>query len=130
MDDEEEQYFVKVINWSLFSAYDVTVELLEVDRTPTVKNQMNSRFRDIRLVSDRFSHIPGYRPSWMRKNAPYAVRFRTNQNIEKILTNEHSTIMVRVTLRHGLTGLVKVATKEYTDEECVQHRKFNYGLKW
>ena len=91
---------------------------------------MNNRFTALSLVCDRISHIPGYRPSWMRKNAPYAIRVRTSENIEQILKNEYKSVMVKVSLRHGLTGLVKVGSCEYVNSHDIKYSKFKYGLKF
>lgn len=128
--DETQYYFIKMINVSLFSAYDVTVELLEVDRYPTQNGQMNDRLRPLTLVLSHISHIPGYRPSWIRKNAPYAIRVRTSEDLNRILSNDYKSVMVKVSLRHGLTGLVKVHTKEYTECSQIKNGKFEYGLKF
>lgn len=128
--DNTDYYFIKLINISLFSAYDISIELLEVDRYPTPNGQMNNRFRPLTLVLSHVSHIPGYRPSWLRKNAPYAVRVRTTEKLDAILSNDYKSVMVKVSLRHGLTGLVKVHSKEYTDSIQIKNGKFDYGLKF
>ena len=123
-------YFIKVINISLFSAYDVNVELLQIDYYPAGKGQMNTRQISLSLVEGSIRKIPGYRPSWIRKNAPYAVKVRTTENLEEILAQDAKAIAVKVSLRHGLTGLVKVGSKEYNDESQVKMGKFAYGLKF
>jgi len=128
--DNIDYFFIKIINVSFFSAYDVSVELLEVDSYPTINGQMNNRFIPLTLVLNHISNIPGYRPSWIRKNAPYAIRVRTVEDINKILSSDYKSVMVKVTLRHGLTGLVKVLTKEYTDCGQIKNGKFDYGLKF
>lgn len=128
--DDEDYYFIKLINISIFSAYDITFELLEVDRYPTPNGQMNDRFRTLTLVLNQISHIPGYRPSWLRKNAPYAIRVRTKEDLTDILKNDYKSVMIKISLRHGLTGLVKVHSKEYTDTEQIKNGKFGYGLKF
>jgi hypothetical protein len=123
-------FFIKLVNVSLFSAYDIIIELLEVDRYPTSNGQMNQRFRPLTLVLNHISHIPGYRPSWIRKNAPYAIRVRTTEDLTNILINDYKSVMVKISLRHGLTGLVKVHSKEYIDTDQIKSGKFNYGLKF
>jgi hypothetical protein len=128
--DDNDYYFIKLINISLFSAYDVSVELLEVDRYPTTNGQMNNRYRPLTVVLSHVSNIPGYRPSWLRRNAPYAVRIRTTEDFSKILTNDYKSVMVKISLKHGLTGLVKVVTKEYIDCSQIKNGKFDYGLKF
>jgi len=128
--DQRDYYFIKIVNISLFSAYDVQVELLQVDWTPAGNNQMNNRYTSLSLVRGSISHIPGYRPSWMRKNAPYAIRVRTAENIANILEDEYKSVMVQVSLRHGLTGLVRVVSREFASASDVKTSKFKYGLKF
>ena len=79
--DETDYYFIKMINYSLFGAYDVKVELLQSETYTSEKGQMNTRNRSLSLVVNEISHIPGYRPSWIRKNAPYAIRVRTTDQL-------------------------------------------------
>lgn len=128
--DGKEYYFIKIINVSLFSAYDVCFELLEVDMYPSANGKINDRLQPLSLVLNKVSHIPGYRPSWIRKKAPYAIRIRTAENLESILTNDYKLVKVKVSLRHGLTGLVKVHSKEYTECSEISTGKFGYGLKF
>ena len=128
--DDTDYYFIKLINTSIFSAYDVSIELLEVDRYPIQNGHMNSRFRPLNLVLNRISHIAGYKPSWLRKNAPYAIKIRTTENLNSILANSQKSVMVQVSLRHGLTGLVKIHSKEYIDTTQIKNGKFEYGKKF
>lgn len=128
--DQTDYYFIKIINISIFSAYDVSIELLEVDSYPMPNGQMNKRFRPLSLILHKVSHIAGYRPSWIRKNAPYALRIRTSENLEKILNDDYKAVMIKVSSRHGLTGLVKIHSKEYVDITQLKKGKFSYGLKF
>lgn len=127
---KEDFYSFKFINISIFSAYDVQIELLEVDSYPVANGYMNERLTHLQLVLDRVSNIPGYRPSWIIKNAPYAIVVRASEEISEILKDDYKSIIIKVTLRHGLTGLVKVFTKKYTDLSQIKSGKFNYGLKF
>ena len=128
--DDYEYHFIKIINVSLFGAYDVKFELLQVDKYSTINGQMNCRLTDLSLISNSVSNIKGYRPSWMRKNAPYALRIRTKDNLTEILTDDYKSVMLKVSLRHGLTGLVKVKSVEYIDQGYVKSGRFGYGLKF
>lgn len=129
-DDPLDYFFIKIINISFFSAYDAKFELLLVDKYPTTNGQMNCRLTDLSLVSDSISNIKGYRPSWIRKNAPYALRIRTKDDLSAILTNDYKSVMIKVSLRHGLTGLAKVHTRDYTDINQIKNGKFEYGLNF
>jgi hypothetical protein len=115
---------------SFFSAYDIKVELVHTDKYTAENGQMHTRDTSLKLAVDKGSHIPGYRPSWLRKNAPYAIRLRTTENLMEILRNDYKSVKIKVSLRHGLTGLSKVKTKEYTDTSQVKKGRFRYGLKF
>ena len=54
--DNTDYFFIKIINVSFFSAYDVSVELLEVDSYPTINGQMNNRFIPLTLVLNHISN--------------------------------------------------------------------------
>lgn len=123
-------YFFKLVNVSVFSAYDVSIELLEVDRYLLPNGHMNDRFRQLTLVLNKVSNIPGYLPSWLRKNAPYAITVRSSENLDLLLSDDYKSVMIKVTLRHGLTGLVKVYSKEFASLSQIKEGKFNYGLKF
>lgn len=128
--DPHDYYFIKVINISFFSAYDIKFELPQTDKYTAENGQMHIRNTSLLLVADKASHIAGYRPSWLRKNAAYAVRIRTTENLVEILRNDYKSVQIKISLRHGLTGLSKVKTKEYTDTSQVKTGRFKYGLKF
>jgi len=126
--DPNEYYFIKIINYSLFNAFDVKAELIQNETYTSEKKQLNTRNTSLSLVVGQVSHIPGYRPSWLRKNAPYAIRVRTIDALEPILNDDHKSVIIKVSLRHGLTGLAKVKTREYSDISHLKKGRFKYGL--
>lgn len=128
--ETDDCFFIKIINISLFGAYEVHLELLEVDRYPVENGQMNCRFKPLQLVLNKISHIQGYRPSWIRKNAPYSIVIRTKEKLDQILIDDHKSVILKVSLKHGLTNLVKVFTKEYISIEQIRNEKFKFGLKF
>ena len=129
-DDINEYYFFKIINMSLFSAYDVRVELnvLEKYQTPP-SGMMNKRTISLTLVLSNVSHLPYFRPKWLRKDADHCIRFRTLDNLSEIISNPYKSVQLQVTLRHGLTGLVKVFYQDYADVSLIKEGKFTYGTK-
>jgi hypothetical protein len=50
--------------------------------------------------------------------------------LEDILKDDHKSVLIRVSLRHGLTGLVKVKTREYSDPSHLKDGRFKYGLNF
>lgn len=128
--DPNDYYFIKIVNTSIFSAYDINMELFEIDKYPTTNGQMNVRHKPLSLVLSKVSNIDGYKPGWITKNASYAVRVRTSENLNAILMDDYKSVIIKISLRHGLTGLVKVITQEYTDCSQIKKGKFEYGRKF
>jgi hypothetical protein len=125
-DQGKTKYMIKVVNHSLFPAYDVKVELHLLQRYAAGKGKMNSRNTPLVLVADNITDIECYRPEWMRE-ANHCIRFRTPENLDAILADDFKSVAVKVTLRHGLTGLVKVFTEEYAVLGDIKYGTFKYG---
>lgn len=128
---ESTVYFFKIVNASLFSGNDVKVELNVLERYPTPPTgMMNIRTRSLKLKSDYLCNLEPSRPEWIRKEANHCVRFRTDENLEQIVNDEFKSVEFKVYLRHGLTGLVKVFTQEYSDISLIKNAKHAYGPKF
>ncbi|HTD94263.1 MAG TPA: hypothetical protein VK644_10640 [Chitinophagaceae bacterium] len=129
--NEGTMYFLKIVNKSLFTAYDIEVELAVLQRRPTPPSGMtNVRMVPLNLVYNSHSYLPGYRPRWIRKDAAHCLRFRTKENLDSIILDDFKSVRVQVTLKHGLTGLVKVFTNEYSDIQEIREGRFSYGTKF
>lgn len=130
-DPGEVHYYIKIVNYSLFSAYDVKVELTEQRYYPTPPTgSLNKRLKPIELPMNYMQHLPPYRPKWIRKEAAHCMRFRADENLLEIVQREHSCLRFQVLARHGLTGLVKVFHKEYSDKIQVKAGQFKYGTRF
>jgi hypothetical protein len=119
-------YFIKFVNISFFTAHEIKVELSVIERYPTPPSgMMNKRMLPLALISSNHSHIAGYRPTWWRNAADHCIRFRTKENLDNIIRDPFKSVEVQVTLKHGLTGLLKVFTKEYSDIYQIKEGKFH-----
>jgi|SRR6476661_3429074 len=124
-------YYIKVVNMSLFTAYDLKAELHILERYATPpKGMMNVRQVPLTLVAGNLSNLDGYRPFWWRKEAEHCIRFRTLDNLDDILKADTKSVEFKVILRHGLTGLSKVYSQEYADLTEIKVGKFSYGTKF
>lgn len=124
-------YFFKIVNKSLFTAYEIKVELMILEIRPTPPTGMtNIRMLPLSLVYDTHSNLPGYRPKWIRKEADHCLRFRTREDLSSIISDEFKSVRVQIIAKHGLTGLVKVFTQEFSDEQQIKQGKFSYGTKF
>jgi len=121
-------FYIKIVNRSLFNAYDIKAELYMLERYPTPPaGMMNVRATPLSLVSGQLSSLDRYLPLWMRKAADHCIRFRTLDDLEQILADERKSVEFRVILRHGLTGLSKVHSQEYSDLSEIRNGRFTYG---
>lgn len=124
-------YLFKFVNKSLFMAYDVTVELIQREKVPygsgsdggTRYNIVTSKIGEPR----RFVKIEGNRWGIFRRDedALHAIRIKTTNDIRKILEVPSQVIELRVTLRHGLSGLSGSYSRTYPTTTYLQ--KGNYG---
>lgn len=123
-------YFFKIINKSVFSTFDVRVELNIIEKYPTPPSgMMNKRTLPLELVWSYVSHIPEFRPKWCRKEAAHCMRFRTKVNLDDIMLNPFNSVQLQVTCKHGLTGLVKVFYQDFADVSLIKAGQFSYGTK-
>ncbi|MHC2993020.1 hypothetical protein OB13_16070 [Pontibacter sp. HJ8] len=130
-EDDKTVYFIKVVNHSFFPAYDIKVNLQILEKYPVPPaGMMNTRMRPLELVSYTHSHLVGYRPSWWRKQANHCIRFRTFEDLDSIVKDDMKSVEVQVTLKHGLSGLVKVFSEEYSDKSQIKGGTFSYGTKF
>lgn len=122
--DTETTFYIKVINRSHFSAFDVKVELSL--RTPVngVEGSQNYRDTAIKLVKSEYPYIPRFIPRWCSPSyTEYATWFSTTEPLqEKMEENQSSTLELKVICKHALTGLGKVTRKKYSV------RDIKYGM--
>ena len=103
-------YFMTVSNVSPFRAYDVNVEIFKAEDSSKLS-----------LLGVNFTtHIAGYRPLWFKRNKHSEIRIDVTRNLDELLVNGYKSIIVKVNVRHGLTGFEKSRSIEYTDLKHVR----------
>lgn len=122
----------KVVNKSYFSAFDVQVELMEQIIYAAHPSGNNVRVFPIELKLDKVTHVAPFRPSrlgFYKDYSDYAMRFRTYEDLDAILSNPTKSLQLKVTLKHGLTGLGKIVTKQYIGV-AIRSGQFVIGSKF
>ena len=105
--------------------------MFQLQRYPVPPNgKMNGKYEPIELKLNNLLQIPCYRPVWWREDAKHAIRVRTYKNIRDILNEEQNSVVIIVSLKHGLTSLTKVFNHEYSDLTQIKDNKFSYGTKF
>jgi hypothetical protein len=128
-DPEKFTYCFKILNKSRFSAYEVQLELCQLIKIPNDGELIDLRRTKLKLIRSHIAHMPKFIPTKKIKHfAPHAVIFRCPDDLEPILTDEHKSVELQVTLRHGLTGLSRVYKWEYARPASLSKTKeFGFG---
>jgi hypothetical protein len=130
-DNKTDVYRLKIVNCSLFSAFDIKVELhlLEKYSTPP-SGMMNVKYEMLKMKYDHIFFLPPYRTKWMRKEASHCMRLRPLCDIKTLIKPDNQSIQINIFAKHGLTGLTKVFTYEYSDISQIKDGKYTYGTKF
>jgi hypothetical protein len=128
-DEQQWKFVFKIVNTSLFSAYDVKAEVTRLERYPVDDGSMNVKMLPLKLKYDRLEHLPRHRRQ--KKCKPYALhatRFKTFDNqVEEILKDQQKSIQFSITARHGLSGLSKHFKHEFADGQALREAPFKFG---
>lgn len=124
-------YVFKFVNVSFFSAHDIKVELHKIRKIPMGGGTYNNVNEKLTLLNGEISHIPKRLTVFNKSNLnPHCITVRSSEDINKILSDEACGILLRVGLKHGLTGLSKVFEREYANVEEIKAGKFKPGAKF
>lgn len=128
---EGEMYFIKVVNCSWFSAYDVRADLIHIQKFEMPPNaSTNRRLTTLNMKKATLSYIPFAAPKWYRREAAHCMILRTDEDLSGLLSQERNIVEFQVTLRHGLTGFAKLHKQEYCDLSEIRAGKYTYGPKF
>jgi len=120
------RYLIKVVNLSLFPAYDIKVSLDKLIPYP-VEGGLNYKSTQLKLKKNELSHIAPFRFGSNYGNN--AMLFVTEEDVSSILGNPQFEIRFQVTLKHGVTGLTKVYNKNYSTKSSIKEGQFIFGKK-
>ena len=124
-------YIFKFINLSYFPAHEIRVELHKIRKIPMGSGKFNNEYHKLTLLNGEISHIPARVPFWNKNAAnPHCVTVRSKENINNILSDDSNAIILKVSLKHGLTGLSKVFEHEYAQEQAIKIGKFKPGTQF
>lgn len=121
-------YRIKFYNTSIFSAYDADVSLVALEERAAAPKGKHTYYQEIALGKNKFSVIHRWLPMCLAKNyAHNCTQVKTFENLEEILKDQHKTLQLKITLRHGLTGLSKTFVKDYHTESSLAKGLFEFG---
>lgn len=116
-------YAVKIVNKSLFQAFDISAQMSSLSYFPAQPSGTDKTLLPVALTLPNIPHLPNR----FNKENDHAVWFRTFADIETILKNPSSSIQIKVTMRHGLTGLSKIKFVNYSTPTLIKMGHFESG---
>ncbi|MHA4742353.1 hypothetical protein [Dyadobacter sp. MSC1_007] len=131
--DGQPLFFFKVCNRSFFRAYDIKIELYQVS---VVRNSGNHlKLQSIEIYKSiltppslgKFPLADRFQKARQGKNYEFALQFRTKDDLESILGDNHKFVRLQIEARHGLTGLQSIFVQDYDDKSCVMRGAFQSG---
>ena len=127
-EDGEPCYRLKFYNTSIFSAYDAAISLVALEERPAEPTGKHIFFHDIVLTKDEFNVIFKWLPMFLIRNyAHNCTQVKTREDLGEILKHPTKSIQIKITLRHGLTGLSKTFVKNYNTTAVLENGTFAFG---
>lgn len=118
-------YFIKTINKTWWTIYDIKVEL-SLLQTSSTKGGKIYKVDKIELRREPPFQIPRF--SKKDKDAFYAVLFSTESDLDTLWTKDTHSLKVVISARHNFSGFGNIFTKEYFSKEHAIHKgKFEFG---
>jgi len=127
-DLEKQCYRMKFYNTSVFSAYDANISLVILEERPAEPKGKHIFFEEVSLTKSDFNIIFKWLPMFLTKNyAHNCTQVKTFANLEEILKHPNKSLQLKITLRHGLTGLSKSFVKNYNTDAVLKKGSFAFG---
>lgn len=124
-------YHFKFVNASIFDAHDVKIELHEIKKIPMGGGQYNNTYKKLELLNSEVAYLPRKPMSWARRDDhPHCMIVRTLNDIDGIVSDENSAVLIRISLKHGLTGLSNVFEQDYANTNDIKPYKYKPGPKF
>lgn len=107
-------YRFKIINKSFLPANEVTFRLIECLELPNDNSKRDLIYvRQIQLTTNEIAHLPAY-SIIKTKYTAYAFQTKTFDDIEAILNQDGRFIVLELSAKHAMTGLMKTYRVEFT----------------
>lgn len=123
-------YSFKFVNRSFFNAHHAQVELYKMRRIPMGNGCYNNICNKITLVNGIFNHVPGRPLTGKTQDNQHCILVRSTENIKEVLTPDENSILLKISLNHGLTGLSGVFEQEYANLSDIRSGRFKPGTKF
>jgi len=123
-------YRFKVVNKSIYHAFDISVELFVMSAHPHSDGKSNLNIKTVKMGISKMTSINRYRRNPGKKD-PYslfAITLMSDDDLRSELEKELTFLEFRLTVRHGLTDLADRFVMQYPNQETLkENHKFCYG---
>ncbi|MFN7489111.1 MAG: hypothetical protein ACK5OS_05990 [Chryseotalea sp.] len=124
-------YTFKFVNKSFFHAHDLKIELYVTKKIPMGRGKYNKTYQKLMLLNSEVNYLHK-KPIFNGSSDEYkhCMLVSTSDNLENILNNDDSAVLIRICLKHGLTGLSNVFEQDFANNSDIKHSKFKPGPKF
>ena len=128
MESDGNYYYVfKIVNYSLFSTYDVNINLEK--KQPYMVNRgskINHQLISIETSSSHKDHLPAFKSA--KGVGEHAYLIRTSEDLKESIINKRITVRMTVSSKHGLTNLHRTVTQDFLKSDIIKEDKeFVFG---
>tara|TARA_R110002049_G_scaffold304060_4_gene498957 strand:- start:7143 stop:7682 length:540 start_codon:yes stop_codon:yes gene_type:complete len=118
-------YYFKVVNMSIYDAYNVDFELQKKDPYIVDKVKVNHNIDVIKLSADGVYSIPRHKKE--NGYGDHAVLIRTYIDLSEDIDKDNLEFVLYVSAKHGLSNLTKVTTQSFDNSTVFKAGSFKFG---
>ncbi len=130
IEDNRNKYSFKIVNKSIYDTFDINVELLLLTPINHTGAKSNLASRHLSVRTSNMTHISRFRrkDSHLDPFKRFAILIHTNEDLDNFLKVQNSFVQIRITARHGLSGLAKTFEQHFSDPSVIKiDHKFEHG---
>ena len=120
------KYFTyKIVNKSIFNAYDVKFSLQR--RTPYIvsNNKVNYEMKVVPLIRSEIFYIPKYKSE--KGIGEHSILIATLEDLSLDIHKENLDYELSVSAKHGLSNITTVFHNRYEDKNSLHNGRFKFG---
>ncbi len=124
------KYWFKIVNKSLYHAFDVKIELFRMAPISHSGGRFNVDIHPVKLHTSDWTSINRFRRKYSEKDpfSLFAQTIFTEENIEIPLRENGTYLELQLTARHGLSGLADRFIMQFPNEAAIKAGdKFCFG---
>ena len=119
-------YSFKIINKSIFGAYDIEARTNYYHIRQGENGVVNKVFSKIELKTNKMNFVPRWIP-FKNGYGVNCVQFFTYEDLSTALNNSLIQIQFQITAKHSLTGLNNIFTHDFVNKGTIVDGKFKEG---